>query len=506
MLKIGAAFSMLKRIEIDSYMDGYNFSQIDCFNIPIAAITGFFNYNNYFYYCFYITVLLNWGDKKNKDFIDGRNEILGKLGIKMTEHKIVHDSELIPFIKNSIDKSIPLFLISDYTSLFYTSAYLRDDSSKHGIIISGYDSNKQIIAFNETKTVDLQIHTETKKYFNGNPLFIMLLKEEQVIEIWNTRNKHFEESSKEMINIIYSFEKYKEAEINCYEEMVYDFIKIYKPENDNLIDFLNDFSNIREKIKNGTTPMWALQRDLYGSLEAFFGGIEIGLKNAGFKGELNDFNMFKEQYRNKRTKILSRLHAYALREKDINIEMREGMIVEIKIKNKELENFVQYWYEIIKQNNKLKLEQNTGLVNYALGVQAWADSEYKNGTIHCKASQAVDGKWSNWRNDMWHSDNFEEAHWLKIDLVRPRSITRFVIRHDGDKNKVTVDFEIHGSNDDISWNVLVGVQGNKEVITTHKVTSCSYRYFKLNIKKPGEHDDYARIYEFEVWGIKNENE
>lgn len=51
---------MLKRLEIGSYMDGYNFSQINCSDIPIAAIAGFFDYNNYFYYCFFISVLLNW--------------------------------------------------------------------------------------------------------------------------------------------------------------------------------------------------------------------------------------------------------------------------------------------------------------------------------------------------------------------------------------------------------------------------------------------------------------
>lgn len=496
---------MLKRLEIGSYMDGYNFSQISCFDIPIAAITGFFDYNNYFYYCFYISVLLNWGEMKGKDFINSKNEILGNLGIKMIVHKIANNAELIPFIKEFVDKSIPLFFITDYTSLFYTSAYLRDDSSNHGIIISGYDSNKKIIAFNETKTVDLQIHLETKKYFNGNPLFIMLLKEDQVIEIWNTRNKHFEESNKELINIIYSFEKDKEAKINCYEEMVSDFINVYKFENDNLIGLIDNFNNIRKKIKNGKIPMWVFQRDLYGSLEAFFGGIEIGLKNVGFKSELDDFNTFKEQYCNKRAKILSRLHAYALREKDINNEMKEGIIAEIRIENIELKKFVKYWYEVIKQSHKLE-QSTTCLINHALGVQAWADSEYKNGTIHCKASQAVDGKWSNWRNDMWHSDNFEEAHWLKVDLIRPRTITRFVIRHDDAKNKITVDFEIQGSNDDINWDILVSVQGNKEDITTHEVMLCSYRYFKLNIKKPGELDDYARIYEFEIWGIKNENE
>lgn len=494
---------MLKKLEINSYMNGYNWGQINCIDIPIAGAAGFFNYDNYFFYSFYISTFLNWGDMKSKDFLEYRNEILIKLGLKMNAHEIKDSSELITFIKTSINNFYPLFLIADYASLFYTSDYLYDNPLMHGTIISGYDSSKNIVVFNETKTVDLNLHPEINKYINGNPLFIMLFKEEQVIEIWNNRNKHFGKNIKEMVNIIYSVEKDKEAEIKSYEEMVSNFINVYKLENDNLISFVNDFNNIREKIKNGTIPMWFFQRDLYGSLEAFFGGIEIGLKNVGFKGELNDFNAFKEQYRNKRAKILSKLHAYALREKDINNEMKEGIISEIEIKNRELESFVKYWYEVIKQNHKLK-QNATSLINYALGAQAWTDSEYKNGTIHCKASQAVDGKWSNWQNDLWHSDNFEEGHWLKIDLINPRTITKFVIRHDGAKNYVTVDFEIQGSNDDINWDVLVSAQGNKEDVTTHEVMPCSYRYFKLNIIKPGELDDYARIYEFEAWGYEDQ--
>lgn len=496
---------MLKKIGINSYMNGYNYGQINCIDIPIAGAAGFFNYDNYFFYSFYRSTFSNWGDMNSKDFLEYSNEILTKLGLKMKAHEIKDDSELIPFIKTSIDNSYPLIFIADYTSLFYSYDFLFGNPSVHGIIISGYDSSKQIVAFNETNTVDPRLHPESNNYFNGNPLFIMLLKEEQVKEIWNNRNKYFEKNAKGMVNIIWSIQKDKEPEIKSYEEMVSNFLNLYhnKLENDNLIRFVNDFNNNRAKIKNEAI-MWNFQRDLYGSLEAFFGGIEMGIKSTGFKGELNDFNVFKEQYRNKRAQIIAKLYADALRGKDINKEMKEEIIAEIEIRNRELVDFVKYWYEIIKQG---QLEHNTAcLVNYAFGVQAWADSEFKNGAVHCKASQAVDGKWSDWQNDLWSSDNLEEAHWLKIDLIESRTIIKFVIRHDGVKNFVTVDFEIQGSNDDMNWEVLVSVQGNKEHITTHEVMPCSYRYFKLNIIKPGQVDNYARIYEFEAWGMKIENE
>lgn len=85
---------------------------------------------------------------------------------------------------------------------------------------------------------------------------------------------------------------------------------------------------------------------------------------------------------------------------------------------------------IINNNKKEQLSENIydKLINYALGAEAIADSEYNpNVDLHYKASQAVDGKRDISAKDMWISTNLRSTHWLKVDLGQSKTITKFVI-------------------------------------------------------------------------------
>lgn len=45
-------FLLLKSLYIKTYEDGFNYHGIDCISEPIAIGAGYYNKENYYYYCF----------------------------------------------------------------------------------------------------------------------------------------------------------------------------------------------------------------------------------------------------------------------------------------------------------------------------------------------------------------------------------------------------------------------------------------------------------------------
>lgn len=499
---------MLKQIPIDNYFNGYNTEQISCVEIPIAGLAGAFSHNNYYYYCFYKAINSNWGNSQYSDFLSEPNQILNTFGLILKKHTIDNSNEFISFIKESIDQNKPILWITNYYKLLYSPHYIREDSYHyHGTIINGYYAEKNIISIKETVFGDVEAFYEIT---GTNSLICFYLKEYYICDIWDEINKYYKEINSPFYNTVFRLEKQTDKPLTItFEQLLYGLINCHGTDsnlmmianfkNDNLVNLISNFNKIRKEIRDVSTYFSYQRQALYGSLEAFFRNLEIELKNAGLTHELADLNKFKDSYLYTRNNVLSILNASALRGKDIDEIKKEHFISEIEIKNNELAGLVNRWYKSLVQ--KCNYEQNkTKLVNFALGTQTWADSE----SFNCKASQAVDGKWDTWQTNLWHSDALEEEHWIKIDLNSPKSLTKFVIRHYPHRGYITSDFEIQGSNDDNTWNILASVQDNSEAITIHDVISCSYRYLRLYITKPGRIDLYARIFEFEAWGEAKE--
>lgn len=140
---------------------------------------------------------------------------------------------------------------------------------------------------------------------------------------------------------------------------------------------------------------------------------------------------------------------------------------------------------------------NPNEVNHALNGTATADSQWND---HAP-SRAIDNNWVD-DNYKWSSES-SEPHWLKIDLGSSKSLSRFVIKHQGvinDSWRNLSNFKIQGSNNDSSYNDLMTVTGNTGNETTHTITAASYRYIKLYITDSGG-DSYARVPEFQIWGV-----
>ena len=487
---------MLRSVPIDNYFYGYNTRQFNCIEIPLAGLVGAFSYDNYYYYCFFRAVNNNWGNLQYSDFLSESNLILNKFGLNLKKYTIDNSLEFISFIKQSIEIKQPILWITNYYKLLYTQGYMNDSTSYHGTIINGYCTEKNIISIKEIVFGDVEAFSEIT---NAHALISFYLKDYYICDIWNQLNNYYKEINSPYYNAVFRLEKIDNIPAITFEQLLNGLINHDRSEanpldidnfkNDNLINLINSFNEIRIEIMDVSSYFTNLRQNLFGSLEAFFRKLETELKKNGLIQEVTSLNKFKEDYLSMRTNFLSILNAYTLRGKNIDEIKKEEFISKIKIKNNELADLINQWYKLNKQ-------KRTKFVNFALGSLAWADSEHSN----CISSNAINGKWDTWQTDLWFSNALKKEHWLKIDLMSSKHLIKFVICHFTRQGFITCDYEIQGSNDDKNWDTLVEVKGNSEAITTHDIDPCTYRYLKLYIMKPGNIDFHARIYEFEVWG------
>jgi hypothetical protein len=115
--------------------------------------------------------------------------------------------------------------------------------------------------------------------------------------------------------------------------------------------------------------------------------------------------------------------------------------------------------------------------------------------------QAVNGSWTGGTNDKFCSP--ASPAWFQVDLGEVASIGNFTVRHAGaggeDPVWNTRDFQIQVSQDGQAWTTVVDATGNTQDVTSHDVTS-SGRFVRLEVLTPtSDSDQYARIYEFEVY-------
>lgn len=68
----------MKNVEIELYSEGFHNFGINCFDEPIAYVSGIFNKKNYYSYIYQYCVRSNWG---NINFGVNQNKILNELGL-----------------------------------------------------------------------------------------------------------------------------------------------------------------------------------------------------------------------------------------------------------------------------------------------------------------------------------------------------------------------------------------------------------------------------------------
>lgn len=490
---------MLKSLKIDYYTNEYGVMHTNCIDYPIAGATGYYNYDNYFYYCFYYSVLKNWSDVKKNDGVIFTQKILDKLGLTLKLNEVKDAFELIASIKENIDSECPVVMIVKYRVLFFLITYLTNIKLNHAIVISDYDKERKFVVIREC-FLNLEV---TQNVMRGHPFFKLQLTEDLISDIWIKSNNFFREENSIFYNKLLSIKKISEPKITSYNDLVEDFINNYNINDSNLIQIVDRFNNNITEMKDSIN-IELKRRDFHGSIIILFDVFE---KAFAFLTHDNDwkkkFYEFRDKYLKFRYLLLSKLHINALRDKHFNTSKKNEITDEIRNIDSELFSLVTELYLYNKQWLKVQPSGNySKLINYALDSIATADSENNpNPDVHCKASQAVDGKWNIPEKDMWISTDFENTHWLKVDLGQPRTINKFVIRHWNALGYITVNFKIQGSNDEADWKDLVIVKDNDSGITSHDILPSTYRYFRLYITHPAQNDFFARIYEFEVWGV-----
>lgn len=219
------------------------------------------------------------------------------------------------------------------------------------------------------------------------------------------------------------------------------------------------------------------------------------------------FDQFREKYFGFRNKLLNRLMARGLSNQTLSAGEEQELVRNLIDHDRELfllvkELFDQSMAQNLYQGLDCDLQAETGgnlpgqsnLVNYALGMEAKADSEYR------PAKQAVNGRMET-TADSWRSFDSPDPHWLEVDLGQSRTVVRVVVKHFlNNPSCITRDFIIQGSRDEVHWADLANVTNNSAIETVHNLAPATFRYFRLFITAPSLNDNIARIYEFELWG------
>lgn len=160
--------------------------------------------------------------------------------------------------------------------------------------------------------------------------------------------------------------------------------------------------------------------------------------------------------------------------------------------------------EVIKENliTVTNLAKDDSL-NLALNKKATASS-YVNAN---EAPQfAVDGS----VRTKWCALGYNN-HILNVDLGEINLVNEIIIRHAEEGGEPaggnTLSYSVQISEDGITFKELVRVTNNEQGITKDEVPATKGRYMRLVIDKPTQGDDRAaRIYEFEVMGLKGDVE
>lgn len=329
---------MLKSLELDYYTEGYKGIQMNCVELPIAAASGFHRYDNYFYYCFYASLLLNWRNSGDCHWIRDRDNIMTKFGLTFRANEAADESSLISIIRAKIDSQAPVVMIVNYHTLFYLETYLSDNKFSHGLIVSEYDASRNVVVIRER----LIGNKVTRDFMKGDPFFKLQLTEEQLVDIWRKSNVFFANTKDLFHNKLFSIEHTHEPAINHGIDLIQDFLANYSL-NDSWLahNLLRNEEQLTGKLKDVNYAMF-FRRDYHGSMEIFFDVLQKAFLDSGLsEGNRKRLTCFKEDYIRFREVIVSAVYARALRSQPWTRQDKEDMIHNIQSRDKELSDLVR---------------------------------------------------------------------------------------------------------------------------------------------------------------------
>jgi len=320
---------MLISLDIDCYENSYHPNHVSCFHIPVAAACGYYNFDNYYYYLFYHCLSENWPNNE-LDWFEKVLSILNTLGLTMKINHADNSSDFISLIKSKIGKHSMVILPAVYIYLFYFPQY-KNNATTHYLMVSGYDAQRSAI----------QIRDTIQDFIITPGLYKIQMHESLLKEIWISSNDFFREKNSKNYEMFYSIEKTGESKINSYIDITKDFLCNYNPENSKLTDIVEHFPNFIENTKkNELSSVLYLKRQLCYTTAVLFDCF-VNIFNINNRALVNELHIFKEQYINFRDRIVTKMHAEALRNKNFSIDERENIKSEILLKDRKLFSIIQ---------------------------------------------------------------------------------------------------------------------------------------------------------------------
>ena len=481
----------MQRLHIPNYVnDSYYYKTISCVDAPIAIASGYFEYENYFYFCAFYSLRLIW--ETNVDRFDSINIRLNKLGLELVTVNITNKETLLSTIKSVLDEKYPIVMYLDYFSMFYCDFNYKKAHGPHGIIINGYNKETSTITIMDCSHVGFD-----------NPFYCLTLKEDILLDLWEESNKYFNENLSNYAERLYYIKPQtnKKAIFNDFNFLKDLVENNYIVENDNLI------RNVIQNKNFDITAAELYKRDLVDSTQNIFKIFDrLNAQLVKDNIDVKNYEDFKVKYSNKRSIVFS-----SFLRKTINGNVDENAITkytnEIQSINNDFRMFTNQLYKeyCTKMFGDIfvKCDNEKELINYASEASITASSELDAYGICFKAERVINGKYNGFDTDMWISNDTVTPHWLVLDLNKERAISRFVIIHDfRSPDLYLIDYSIQGSNNMIDWVNLAMIEGNNKEQTTKYVEKQKYRYYRIYITKPSKIDNMARIFGIECWGYE----
>ncbi|EGD47600.1 coagulation factor 5/8 type domain protein [Ruminiclostridium papyrosolvens DSM 2782] len=483
----------MQRLHIPNYVnDSYYYKTISCWDAPIAIASGYFEYENYFYFCAFYSLRLIW--ETNVDRLDSINIRLNKLGLELETVNTSNRELLLSTIKSVLDEKYPIVIYFDYFNMFYCDFNYKKAHGPHGIIINGYNKETSTITIMDCSHVGFD-----------NPFYCLTLKEEIFLDIWEESNEYFSNTLSSFANKLY-YIKPQNAKKTIYSD--FNFLKDvvennYVTEDDNLI---------RNVINNKCFDITAAElykRDLVDSTQNIFKILDrIYSQLDKDNTNLKNYEDFKVKYLNKRSIVFS-----SFLRKAIKRNVDENAITKYTNEIQPINNdFCMLINELYKEyctkmatDISMQCDDEKELINYASDASITASSELEAYGVCFKAERVINGEYNGFDTDMWISSDIASPQWLILDLNKARAVKKFVIIHDFRSPELyLIDYCIQGSNNMIDWTNLVKIEGNIKEQTTSYVEEQEYRYYRIYITKPSKLDNMARIFGIECWGYKQE--
>lgn len=464
--------------------DIYSVSHYNCIDLAVANALTYLGEDYYTFYCALLGIEANWGEKD-----PDRDWIMGVLGIKSEKIQCSDKKVFVKRICKQIDKGMPVLMTPMANTVFYSLFYKDTDyPGGHGLIIYGYDENKEIFLTKE----NIHVTEYNKVSSNGTPFYTFALTFSQLYEIYKNSIIQMEDKA-----ILFYYEKSEKGKSICTSDLLSILSGIDVIKQNQLITSMSDLYNRKVEAHDETIPIY-VRRAHVNSLRALIQLYEQ------YIGKLSMNQMEKDER-------IKKLQLYVKqREKQVNLIMKlllsnklydygrfDSLVSEI------IENDLQF-QGLIREAAKVKNRKRSEK-DFARNCRVTADT-YRKFPQDYPPENAVNGIWSSGNeNECWFSTAFSSEHWMLFDLRQIHKIQRIVLRHYEGKygRGHLTDFNIESSEDGKSYRNIISVENNQDIINEYVFEGLKCRWIRLVITGTADVDGLSALLEFEAWGEGN---